>query len=277
MLLSEGELDTILALQSRLLPQRLGHSSRPAKEDRHIDHQLLCRTRHIRPVRNPLSQLREDGSKVWTSKVGECPQSRYGVPSREIVVHVEGNVVVLVGFHDGGAVDVNLELDVEHGSFDGGEEGLEPFEGGKITTDPVEFDPFGLERHVVVSAVPDVAEDTGKGSDTDSGSDEDDNLVVKDVFCGGAEGSVDPDLRHTESCTDVDLLSAVVDQLCRLLGFLSRSSGSLESTTTVSTTLLLNSHPCCKRPSPVSCLSNMNRDIILKGRRRDRERVPLVL
>lgn len=114
MLLAEGELDTILALQPRLLPQRLGHSSRSTEEDCHIDHQLLRRAWHIRPIRNPLSQLGKDGSKVWTSKVGERPQSRNGVPSREIVVHVEGNVVVLVGFHDGGAVDMDLELDVGH-------------------------------------------------------------------------------------------------------------------------------------------------------------------
>lgn len=278
-LFAERELDTVLALQPRLFPQRLGHSTRSTEENRHIDHHFLSRAWHIRPVCNSLPQLREDGSEIGASKVGQRPQTSDGVSSREIVVHVQGNVVVLVGLHDGGTVDVNLEMDVAHRSFNSGQEGLEPFQGGQVAADPVEFDPLGFESHVVVGAVPDVAEDTGERCDTDAGTDKDNNLVVEDVFCGGAEGSVDPDGGHTESCADADLLSTVVDQLCGFLGFglVGRSSGSLATTSTVSFTLLLHAHPGSERPSPVSSLSNMNRDIIFKGRRRNRKRMPLVL
>jgi len=81
--------------------------------------------------------------------------------------------------------------------FEAGEQRLEPFEGGGVLADPDELDAAQPGGRVGPAAqVPDAFENGGPGRDADAGADEDGDLVVEDVFGGGAVGAVDAQARH---------------------------------------------------------------------------------
>jgi hypothetical protein len=92
-------------------------------------------------------------------------------------------------------------------SFEGREKDLEPFEGGRVFADPDELDTAETGRWVrSIAHMPDVLEDGGPRSDTDTSADEDSDFVVKDVFSGSSVRSINAKFGHLLSILECDLV-----------------------------------------------------------------------
>jgi hypothetical protein len=90
-----------------------------------------------------------------------------------------------------GEVDVDAEeVGVHLGSFDFLEQTLEPTERRSIPADPEEFNTAESAERALLLPIPDVLEDGGKGSYTNTGTDENSDLRVEHIFSGSTIGTI---------------------------------------------------------------------------------------
>jgi len=190
---------------------------RPAEINPHVRPQRALQAANIRLIENAIAHARKQPSKIRPAEI------RAGFQFGERIVGGTDGVEDDVG----GGVDVEalreIRVDAEEfdagraggGSgggglgFEGGEEGLEPFERGGIFADPDELDSAQTTGWVRSAAeVPDVFEDRGPGGDADAGADEDGDFVVEDVFGGGAVGPVDAEFGHCLAILERDFVHA---------------------------------------------------------------------
>lgn len=197
MLLPEPKLDPLptARLASPLdIPRR---SIGPAEINPHIRSDFLLalprlHIPHVIPVHDAIPQRGEQLLEIRASKVGPAAELGEGVALGADAV--EHDVVGLVDVHALGEVGVDAEEVAVVGEglvLEGGEQGVEPLEGGGVLADPDELDAAQAARRVVrVPDLPDVLQDRGPGGDADAGTDQDGDLVVEDVLGGGAVGAV---------------------------------------------------------------------------------------
>lgn len=85
----------------------------------------------------------------------------------------------------------------------------EPLEGSEVSADPEEVDLAKARLLLrVVHAVPDTLKDGCERCDTNTGTDQDGNLVLEHVLRGGSEGAVNVDTRKNTADRRVDAISA---------------------------------------------------------------------
>lgn len=91
-------------------------------------------------------------------------------------------------------VDVDAkEVGIHLGSFDFLEQTLEPTERRSIPADPEEFNTAESTERALLLPVPDVLEDGGKGSYTNTSTDEDSDFRVEHILGGSTIGTINAD------------------------------------------------------------------------------------
>ena len=163
----------------------------------------------------------EDHVPVGTAKVGWASQTGDGVlVGVGVVDHDVGRVVRL---NLGREVGVDLDAVVKVLLLDGEEQRAEPLKGAKVTADPEEVD-LSQARSLlgVVHAVPDGLEDGGEGGHTDTGTDEDGDLVLEDILRGRSKGTINvhPRQHPAESRVGIRLLVVNTHNLALVGGLL---------------------------------------------------------
>lgn len=120
---------------------------------------------------------------------------------------VENNVVGCVNVQLLGQVGVDLQ-ELHAGAagqacrldtllLEGGEQGLEPLEGARVLAHPDELDTAKTTGRIgAVAQMPYVLEDGCPGCDTDTGTDQNRDFVLKDVLCRGTVRAIDADRWH---------------------------------------------------------------------------------
>ena len=204
MFLPEAELDVVgRRVLGRLLDipgRRVGSAEVNTDVVAHVGVQAS----NVRTVGDAVSHALEQLVKVRTTKVGARLELGERIDRGADGVDVDVGLRVHVEFLREVDVDaqelgrsflvgrVGLRL-----LFEGGEQGLEPFEGGRVTADPDEFDTSETAGWVWSGAqVPDVLEDRGPGCDADTGTDEHGDFVVKHVFGRSSVGTIDANAGH---------------------------------------------------------------------------------
>ena len=174
-------------------------------------------TAQIAMIQNAIAHAGEQPLEIGTAEIGAGFEFGEGiVGGADGVEHDVGRGVEIEPL---GQVGVDFQEFDSRGAwrgcrgrrlgFERGQEGLEPFEGRGVATDPDEFHATQPTRWIRAGAeVPDVFEDGSPGGDADAGADEDGDFVVEDVFGGGAVGSVDAEARHRLPVLDGDLVHA---------------------------------------------------------------------
>lgn len=223
----------------------------------------------IRPVQNAIPHRCEQLVEVRPAKVRARLQLGQGVDRG---THgVEHDVVRSVDVELLGEVGVDLEeLDAgasgDLGSLgalllERGQQGVEPLEGARVLAHPQELDAAEARGRVgAVAQMPYVLEDGGPWRHTDTGTDQDGDLVVEHVFGGGAVGPVDLDRGHLLTVLQSDLVHAHgVDSFVQL-GL--RGSGA---------------DRVAQGAGEITDLADVDRDVGVVRAGGDRERMPLVL
>ena len=220
---------------------------------------------HISAVEDTVAHSEEQFLEVGTTKVGAAAQLGkrvlVGTNGVEDNVLSSGNVEAL------SEVSVNAEevASVGAGLLQGlrlkrGEQCLEPFEGRSVLADPDEFHTAKTLWRVGRGAhVPDVLENRGPGSDTDTGTDQHSDFVLEDILGGGTIRTVDAELGHLLTMAESDLVHAKGIQIVVELGLSLSSAESVR-----------------ERAGEVTNLADVDRDIGIEGARGDGERMPLV-
>jgi len=168
-------------------------------------------SKHLRPTKEHtrlrrtmnLPNTLEHHIPVRPSKVRRRPETRNRITIRIRII--DHDICRIVDLDLRSEVRVDLDMVIHILGFDSEEEGAEPFEGAEITAYPEEVD-FAEARLLlgVVHAVPDGFEDGCERRDTDTSTDEERDLVLEDVFGGGAKGAVDVDSREDTADGRVD-------------------------------------------------------------------------
>lgn len=229
--------------------------------------QLRVQAADIRPIAHAIPEGSEQFPKIGASEIGASAQLGEGIEGGADGVEVDiGGLVEIEAL---GEVSVDAE---EFGGgagegggggeglgFEGGEEGLEPFEGGGVFADPDELDAAEAARRVGPRAqVPDVFEDAGPGRDADAGADEDGDVVVEDVFGRRAVRPVDADRWHRLPVGERDLVHAH-----RVEGVVVFGLGGA------------GAHGVAEGAGPVADLADVDGDVGVEGAGGDGEGVPL--
>lgn len=157
-----------------------------------------------------LADAAEDHVPVRAAEVRGTPQARDSVLVGVGVV--DHDVRRVVGLDLGRQVRVDLDAPVDVLRLDGHEQRPEPLERAEVAADPEEVH-LGQPRLLlrVVHPVPDGFEDARKGRNADTGTAEDRDLVLEDVFRCGPEGPVDVYARQHAAERGVDLGVLIVD------------------------------------------------------------------
>lgn len=187
----------------RRLPNIPRRRIRPTEIHPHLRPDTRIQPANIRPTQNPIPHRAKQPLEIRPPEVRPAPQLRQRIHRRAHAVELNVLDRVLVEALREVRVDaeeLRRTLRVGCGGglgFEAGEQRLEPFEGGGVLADPDELDAAQPGGRVGPAAqVPDVFENGGPGRDADAGADEDGDLVVEDVFGGGAVGAVDAQARH---------------------------------------------------------------------------------
>lgn len=139
------------------------------------------------------------------------------------------------------------------------EQVLEPLKRGNVLADPDKFDTLEAQWWVgALPCLPDVLEDRSPRSDTNTGSDEDSNLVVKHILSGSSVRAVNSQSRKPLAVLQGNLKLAVGIQV--VAEHRRSSANSLAES-------------LCK----VTNLADVNRDIGIRWARGDGKGMPLVL
>lgn len=180
-------------------------------------------------------------------------------------------------------VDVDAqEVGVRLRRLDLLQQALEPAEGWRVTADPEELYAAEVAQVPTALAVPDVLENRGKGSDTDTGTNEYCDLGVENVLRRRTVGTIDADHRHravrrgrveldevtTGGCCRRECLlgSLEIGVLLVILDFALHGSPGKRSDNGRAGANTLAEGLC-----PVTDLTNVHRDVRVLGRRRDGE------
>ncbi len=134
----------------------------------------------------------EDAVPVRAAEVRRRAQARDRVLLRADVLHNDVVHVLLLDLRRQVDVDLNPVLRVL--LLDGVQERVEPLRRAEVTDDPGEVhlgQARGLRAVEVVHPVPDRLEDRRERRDTDTGTDEENRLVVQEVLGRGAERTID--------------------------------------------------------------------------------------
>ena len=151
------------------------------------------------------------------------------------------------------------------------EKALEPTERGGVTADPEEFDTAKSTESTTLLSVPDVLEDGGERSDTDTSADEDGNFGFEDVFSGSTVWAINANNRERASAgvgVELNKVTTAIRNRARLVILLKGLHGCLRnglhdrgsSTDTFA-----------ERLGPVTNLADMDGHIRVFGGRSDRE------
>ena len=150
-------------------------------------------------------------------------------------------------------------------------EALEPTERGSITADPEEFDTAKSTESTTFLSVPDVFEDRGERSDTDTGTDEDGDFGFEDVFRGSTVRTINANNGERASAgVGVELnkvTTAFLYRVCLVI-LLKGLHGCLRNGLHDSGS---STDALAKSLGPVTNLADMNRHIRVFGGRGDRE------
>lgn len=199
----------------RRLPDIPRRRIRPTEIHPHLRPHTRVQAADIRPAQDAIAHRAEQALEVRAPEVRPAAQLRQRVDGRAHAVELDVLDRVRVEALRQVRVDaqeLRRALRVGRGrglGLEAGEQRLEPFEGGGVLADPDELDAAQARGRVGPGAqVPDVFEDGGPGRDADAGADEDGDLVVEDVFGGGAVGAVDAQARHLLPVLERDLVHA---------------------------------------------------------------------
>lgn len=221
------------------------------------------------PVQDTVPHTSEQFREVGTTEVcaGLELGQRVAIGSHGVQHDVVGRVdVELLGQVGVDLQELNTRAAGHASSLGGlllerGQQSLEPLERGGILANPEELDTAKTGWWVgTVAQVPNVLENGSPGSDTNTSTNQNSNLVLEHVLGGGSVRSIDLNRRHLLTVLQSDLIhSHGVDSLVHL----SLSSASTDCVT--------------KCASEVTDLTNVDRHIGIVGARGNGERVPLVL
>lgn len=104
---------------------------------------------------------------------------------------------------------VDLDMVIHILRLDSQQQTPEPLERAKISADPEEVDLAKARLLLrVVHAVPDTLEDGSEGRDSNTGADQDRDLVLKHVLRRGSEWAVNIDTRKNTTNGGIDAVSA---------------------------------------------------------------------
>jgi hypothetical protein len=138
---------------------------------------------------------------------------------------------------------------------------LEPLKGRSVLADPDEFDATETLGRVGAQAeVVDGLENRGPGCDTNTGTDEDSNFVLKDILSGGSVGSVNLETGHLLAVLERNLVHA------HGVKFIVQLRLRLSSTKSIG-----------KSAGEVTDLADVDGDIWVVGARSNRKWMPLVV
>jgi hypothetical protein len=264
MLLPELEVDL---LARRLFTRALDIASRnvgSAEVDSDLGPERALQAVHVGAVEDAVAHTAQETLEVWATKV----RSRFEFGEGILVCadRVEHNVLRRVGVHFLRQVRVDAKELVavcaaEGLGFERGEERLEPFERRGVFADPDEFDAAETLGRVGAQAeVVDGLEDRGPRCDTNTGTDEDGDFVLKDILGGSSVGSVNLEAGHLLAVLQRDFVHAHRVKLVVKLGL------RLSSTESIG-----------KSASKVTDLADVDRDVGVVGAGSDRKWMPLVV
>ena len=261
---SEPDIPRTRRFASSLDTPRCGTGTAEIHSD--IRPQCTFETAHVSLIGETIAHSAKEALEIRTTKI--CSGLEFGegidLGANGVEVDVGGGVAVeLLGevcvdakeFRPAGRCRGGCGL-----CFEGGEECLEPFEGGGVFADPDELDTTETLGWVGSTAqVPDVFEDGGPGSDTDTCSDEDGDFVVEHIFGGSSIWAIDAELGHLLAILKGNFVHA--HRVEAVIGF------GLRGATAKGVT---------KGAGEVTNLADVDGDIWIEGARGDSEGVPLL-
>jgi len=198
----------------RRLPNLSRRRIRPTEIHAHLGPDRRIQPANIPAPEDPIPHRGKQPPEIRSSEVRPAAQLRQRIDRRAHAVeldvldrvHVQALREVRVDAQEVGAAAARVGRGLR---FEAGEQCLEPFEGGGVLADPDELDAAQARGRVRPAAeVPDVFEDGRPRRDADTGADQDGNLVVEDVFGGGAVGAVDAQAGHLLPVLEGDLVHA---------------------------------------------------------------------
>lgn len=269
MFLGKGKLNRRAGVVNTGFLESLGDSTGSTEVGPDFCFQLGCAAWDVLSALNGLSHLAINGHPVGAAKHGagaeECERVVLcaGIIDGDVPKHVFVNLL--------GEVDVDAqEVRISLGCLDFRQETLEPTKRWSITANPEEFNTAKRSTVALSLAVPYILENGGKGSDTDTGSDQDSDLDIKHILSRGAERTVDANGGESESAVAIEFDEvSTCRSIILLLGALHRGRGHGSNDRWADTETV------AKSTGEVTDLSDVDRNIGIFGGRGDGERMPL--
>jgi hypothetical protein len=264
MLLPELEVDLLaLGLLTRIANiARRNTGSAEVHTD--LGPERALQTVHVRAVQDAVAHATQQTREVGAAEVGA--RLEFGKRILVRADRVKNNVLRSVDVHFLRKVRMDAQELVAVGAAEGlrferGEQRLEPLERRRVFADPDEFDAAeALGRVGAKTEVVNGFEDRGPGCDADTGTDQDGDFVLEDIFCGGSVGSVDLQAGHGLAVLQRNLVHAHGVELVVQLGL--RLSGTKS---------------IGKSAGKVTDLANVDGDVGVVGAGSDRKWMPLVV
>jgi hypothetical protein len=235
----------------------------PAKVHTHLRPQRALQPIHIGTIQNAIAHATQQAREIRASKVRATLELGEGIFVG--TDGVEHNVLRGVDVHFLRQVRVDAQELVAVGPaglcFERGEEGLEPLEGRRVLAHPDELDAAqALGRVGRQAQVVDGLEDGRPGRNADTGTNQDGNFVLEDVFGGRAVGAVNLERGHLLAVLEGDFVHAHGVELVVEFGLgLSGAEGVGEGA------------------REVADLADVHGNVGVVGARGDRKGVPLVV
>lgn len=167
----------------------LGENGRSTEIDSASRFELTGAAGQVLAKFDRVAEAAEDSFPVGATIHGTGPQEGQRIVFSTGIV--DDNVPDSVFLEFLSEVDVDAEeVGIHLGSFNFLEKTLEPTEGRSIPADPEEFDTAESTKRALLLPVPDVLEDGGEGSHTNTSTDENSDLGVEDILSGSTIGTI---------------------------------------------------------------------------------------
>jgi hypothetical protein len=219
---------------------------------------------HVGAIEDTIAHTTQQALEIRSAKIRPRLEFSEGILVR--THRVEHNVLRGVCIHFLREIGVDAQelvtvVAAKGLGFERGKKRLEPLEGRCVFADPDEFDTAEtLGRVGAETKVVDGFEDGCPGCHANTGSNQDGDFVLEDVFSGGSIGSVDLEAGHGLTVLEGDFVHAHGVELVVKLGLRLTGTKSVGKST-----------------GEVTDLANVDRDVRVVGAGSDRKWMPLVI
>jgi len=271
MLLCEGELDVGVAISNACFLDRSSQYTRTTEIGSNFGLELRVATRDILSSLDSLAHTTVDTLPVGTTEHSAAAEERKRIILCSSIINC--NVPKHIFTNLLGEVDVNAkEVGISLSSFNFLQQALEPTKRRSIAADPEELHTSERSNFAFSLLIPDVLQDRSEGGDTNTCTNEDSNFNLENVFSGSTVRAIDPDNRQgTGRACGIKLNEVATGSSVRVVLFVALHGSLSESRDNRRT----SADAISESLSPVSNLTDMDRNIRIIGSGSDSEWMPL--